>query len=174
MLRTSLAITGCCSPVSPPPLSFLFQSRQYSPLLIYRLNNKQQQNRSFTKEQWVKVLLSKGNLWQEYRVVYGVLCVCMWSLCGSVRAHVGVCRSPSVRITVEKGVDNGVVPTVRTEALSPPFFEKSQTLASILPRGMLRRRYHLLASTSHLRYLRNSHKALGLSAAWESETIHEG
>lgn len=103
--------------------------------------------------------------------------MCMWSLCAWECAKPG-----SVRITVGKGADNGVVPTVRTEALSPPFFEKSQTLASIHPRGMMRRRHHLLASTSHLGHsviLRSfirmtpTHGS-GLSAAWESETVHEG
>lgn len=58
-----------------------------------------------------------------------------------------MCRSPSVRITVGKGADNSVVPTVRTETSSSPFFEKSQTRVSMLPRGVLRRKHRLLAST---------------------------
>lgn len=58
-----------------------------------------------------------------------------------------MCRSQSVRITVGKGADNSVVPTVRTETPSSPFFEKSQIQVSMLPRGVLRRKHHLLAST---------------------------
>lgn len=83
----------------------------------------------------------------------------MWSLSVCMRAHtcVRVCRSLSVRITVGREAENSVVPTVRTEAPSP-FFEKSQTLVSILPRGTLRRRHHLLATTLHIH---TTHTRLG-------------
>lgn len=48
--------------------------------------NNEQQNRPLTKEQWLKVLLFKGNLWQEY-VAYGVVCVHVVCVC--VRVHEG-------------------------------------------------------------------------------------
>lgn len=68
-------------------------------------------------------------------------CVHVWSVCVCVHA----CEC--VRITVGKGAGSSVVPTVRTEAPSSPFFEKSHTRVSMLPRDVLRRKHHLLAST---------------------------